>query len=118
MLNKNTLSKYLPGLLFLILITLELLNLIVLIAGKRMVAGHDAFHHFALQYFFLNDVAVNNEVPLWIPYMSYGTTATWWYTIQGVCGIFPNTLFLLGNFIKNIHFLNIFYFCGGHSSVG
>jgi hypothetical protein len=63
-----------------------------------------------MQYFFLNDTAVNGEIPLWIPYMNHGITATWWYTIQGSVGLLANALLLAGRMIASINFLDIFHY--------
>src|SRR5207244_711403 len=70
-------------LLFGLLLGFEILHVLWLIVQKRMLIGYDGFQYFSLQYFFLNDSAINHEIPLWIPYVSQGEPSNWWYTIQG-----------------------------------
>lgn len=93
---------------FLVLLTFEILHLFYLVLGHRMPLGHDGFQHFCMQYFFLNDAAVNGEVPLWIPFMNHGTTATWWYT--SAVGLLVNALLIAGRTIASVNFLDIFHY--------
>lgn len=92
------------------LLLLEVLHLCWLILRHRIPIGHDGFEYFSLQYFFLNDSAVNHEIPLWIPYVSQGEPSGWWYTIQGTVGLLGSSLLLLGKAIMGINFLNIFHY--------
>jgi hypothetical protein len=108
-LMKNS-SQVLNRTLFLLLAAIEIAHLIYLILSHRIPLGHDGFQYFTLEYFFLNDTAVNNEVPLWVPYMNHGLTASWFYTIQGSVGLLANALFLAGKAIASINFQNIFHY--------
>lgn len=93
--------------LFLLIILMEAGIFFYLINDRRMVGGQDGFQYFALQYTFLNNVVHYHEIPQWLPFMTHGTVATWWYAIQA--GIFQNVLFLSGNLFKDINFLPLFY---------
>jgi hypothetical protein len=102
-------SQYEDRILFLILLAFEVFHLFFLVLSHRMPIGHDGFQYFSLEYFFLNDSTVNGEVPLWIPYMNHGITATWFYTIQGSVGLLANALLLAGRAIASVNFLDIFH---------
>lgn len=97
-------------LLFLLLLSFEICHLFYLTLSHRMPIGHDGFQYFSMQYFFLNDSAINGEVPLWIPFMNHGITATWWYTIQGSINLLTNALLLAGRMIASVNFLDIFHY--------
>jgi len=101
----TTADKFLFG----VVLLLEVLHVGWLISSHRMLIGHDGFQYFSLQYFFLNDSAINHEIPLWIPYVSQGEPAGWWYTIQGTIGILGSALFLAGGALPKINFLTIFH---------
>jgi len=96
--------------LFLLLLIAEIGGSLFLTLQHRMPLGHDGFQSFAMQYFFLNDKAVNNEVPLWIPYMNHGITATWWYGVQGAMGILGKALLLTGKLIVPVNFTDVFHY--------
>jgi len=55
----------------------------------------------------LNNVVNYKEIPQWIPFMTHGTVAAWWYIIQG--GILQNILLLSGSLFKDVNFLPLFY---------
>ena len=78
-----------------------------LILAHRMVRGHDTFQYFITQYFFLNHAVQTGEIPQWIPYMTHGTIATWWYVIQS--GVSQNILFGLAPLLKHVNFMPVFY---------
>src|SRR5262245_1215008 len=69
--------------LFLVLVALELAYTAVAIAGHRIPKGHDGFQLITLQYYFLNDAIQSHQVAQWIPYMTQGTVASYWYGIAG-----------------------------------
>ncbi|HEY7326867.1 MAG TPA: hypothetical protein VH592_04465 [Gemmataceae bacterium] len=76
----------------------------------RVPREHDGFGYFGLQYYFLNNAAVAGELPQWIPYMTHGSVANWWYAVQG--GIFTNSVALLAGpmgFLKGLNYLPFFY---------
>ncbi len=100
-------SKKVERILFLLIILIEAGIFFYLIHKRLIVGGQDGFQYFALQYSFLNNVINCGEIPLWIPFMTHGTVATWWHTIQA--GLFQNVLFLSGSLFKNVNFLPIFY---------
>ncbi|MEN6421575.1 MAG: hypothetical protein ABFD76_06460, partial [Smithella sp.] len=93
--------------LFLLIILIEAGIFLFLIHGRWIVGGQDGFQYFALQYSFLNNVVNYGEIPQWMPFMTQGTVATWWHTIQG--GILQNVLLLSGGLFKDINFLPLFY---------
>lgn len=93
-------------LLFGILIALQLIFYAYLIAAHRMVKGHDAFIHFSLQYYFLNNAVITGEVPQWIPFMTHGSLALWWYPIQA--GILQNICLCIAPLLKHINFYYIY----------
>ncbi len=77
---------------------------------RRIPAYHDGFGYFGLQYYFLNSAVTSGELPQWIPYMTQGTVANWWYAIQG--NLFLNGAAFLGTgsgLLKAINFLPLFY---------
>ncbi len=100
-------SRLTESCLFLLIILIEAGIFIHLIHGRFIVGGNDGFQYFYLQYYFLNHVVNYGEIPLWIPFMTQGTVATWWHTIQA--GNFQNILFLSGNLLKDVNFLPLFY---------
>ena len=95
--------------LFLLLMSVQILIFLYLIVQHRIPEGSDGFHHFCLQYYFLDNAVNTGEIPLWMPFMTHGTTATWWYAVQGVAGIFPNALFHIAGLIKEVNFVIIYY---------
>jgi len=96
--------------LFLLLLGFEVLHLFFLILSRRLPLGHDGFFYFYMQYFFLNDVAINKEIPLWIPYVSHGISASWFYIIQGVFGPLAEVFLLTGRLFSSVNFLDIFHY--------
>ena len=108
-LNTQKAFSQIERFLFVTLLVLQFLFFGSLINGHRIPAGHDGLHYFTLQYFFLNNAAIYGEVPQWIPFMTHGSIATWWYSVLGVCGIWANMLLQCGPLIKNMNFLNIYY---------
>ncbi len=98
------------NLAFLSLLLLEIAFLAGMGLCRRIPAYHDGFGYFGLQYYFLNGAVTSGEVPQWIPYMTQGTVANWWYAIQG--NLFLNAASLLGmatGALKPVNFLALFY---------
>ncbi|MCX5848978.1 MAG: hypothetical protein NTW65_05970 [Deltaproteobacteria bacterium] len=100
-------SRLLESGLFLLIILIEAGIFFYLIQGKWIVGGHDGFQYLTLQYYFLNNVVNYGEIPQWMPFMTHGTVATWWYMIQN--GIFQNVFLLSGSLFKSFNFLPLFY---------
>jgi hypothetical protein len=100
-------SRIVETCFFLLIILLEAGIFIYLIHERSIVGGNDGFQYFYLQYYFFNHVVNYGDIPLWIPFMTHGTIATWWYIIQA--GIFQNVLLLTGDLFKNVNFLPLFY---------
>jgi hypothetical protein len=95
---------------FIALLLLELTYLAGMALGQRIPAYHDGFGHLGLQYYFLNSAITSGEMPQWIPYMTQGTVANWWYAIQG--NLLLNALAYLGPAtaaLKPLNFLPLFY---------
>src|SRR4029453_3885479 len=67
---------------FLIVFALEAVFILYLVIGHRGVIGHDAFQYFGLQYYFLNTAVKSGETAQWMPLMTHGTVANWWYAVQ------------------------------------
>ncbi|MBN1363891.1 MAG: hypothetical protein JW976_03710, partial [Syntrophaceae bacterium] len=100
-------SPRIESCLFLLIILIEAGIFLFLIHGQWIVGGQDGFQYLSLQYTFLNHTINYGEIPQWMPFMTQGTLADWWYVIQG--GILQNILFLSGGLFKNINFLPLFY---------
>jgi hypothetical protein len=95
---------------FLGLLLLEIAFLVGMALCRRIPAYHDGFGHLGLQYYFLNSAITSGEVPQWIPYMTQGTVANWWYAIQG--NLLLNVLAFLGPAtaaLEPLNFLPLFY---------
>jgi len=92
---------------FSLLAGLELALTIYLAALHRIPNGHDTLQEFMMRYYFLNSAVTTGDIPLWMPYMTQGTLANWWYFIQG--GLLQNIAVALGPFIKFSNFLDIYY---------
>jgi hypothetical protein len=94
--------------LFLVLLLLEIALLVGMALCRRLPREHDGFGYFGLQYYFLNNAVTGGEIPQWIPYMTQGTVANWWYAIQG--NLFLNAATLLGTgTLQSLNFLPLFY---------
>lgn len=107
--KKSRISFPLEGILFFVLIALNFAVYLYLAASHRAIQGHDGFADFALDYYFLNSAVIHHEIPQWIPFLTHGTTALWFFIVQGVPGILTNVLFLAGPLLKGVNFLSIFY---------
>jgi len=93
--------------LFGVVFILETLYCLDLIVRRRIPAGHDGFQYFSLQYFFLNNAVYAHEVPQWMPFMTHGTVASWWYVIQA--GFLQNVLLSVSFLIKYVNFFYVFH---------
>ncbi len=108
LMEKRSSEKKLEPFLFTLLILIELIITFFLINGRRM-GGHDTFYYFSLQYYFLNSAVTSGEIPQWIPYLTHGTTASWWYNIQGVIGLLTPLLLMIAKTLRSMNFLDIFH---------
>lgn len=72
----------------------------------RISAGHDTTQYFIIQYYFLNHLISHGEIPQWMPYMTQGTVATWWFSIQA--DFFQNALMIFHPFLKTMNFTSLF----------
>jgi hypothetical protein len=89
---------------------LETSFLLGLVAIRRLPREHDGFGYFGVQYYFLNGAVTGGEIPQWIPYMTQGTVANWWYATQG--NLFQNGTILLAPWLpalRSVNFLHLFY---------
>ena len=94
--------------LFLALLIIEASFFATLVWSHRIPAGHDALQDFTLKYYFLNSVVTSGEIPQWMPFMTHGTVANWWYFVQG--GILQNFFLLAGKLIpQHANFLPYYY---------
>ncbi len=65
------------------IILVEFLILLYLALSIKIPFGHDGFIYFLLQYYFLNNSIQSGEIAQWMPFMTHGTVANWWYYFQG-----------------------------------
>ncbi len=89
------------------IILAELLILSYLAFSNKTPFGHDGFQFLSLQYYFLNNSIQSGEIAQWMPYMTHGTVANWWYYVQG--GPLQSLLMLSGGLLSSVNFLYIFY---------
>jgi hypothetical protein len=95
---------------FCIVFAIELSFTLYLIVAHRGVIGHDAFQYFALQYYFLNNAVNSGETAQWLPLLTHGTVANWWYGLQA--GIVQSAMLALGSMnsiFRGWNFLPIYY---------
>ncbi len=92
--------------LFSIALVLQALFFIWFIIQSRIPIGHDTFQYFSLQYYFLNNAVFSYKTPLWMPFMTQGTVASWWYGLQA--GLLVNALSLFAPLLKGVSFVYIF----------
>ena len=100
---RNLLSR--RPLAFIILV--ELLILLYLALSRKIPFGHDGFQYFIVQYYFLNNSIQSGEIAQWMPYMTHGTVANWWYYLQG--SPLQSLWLLSGGLLSSVNFLYIFY---------
>jgi hypothetical protein len=100
-------AQLFEAVLFLLLVIIEAGITFYMIHDHRMPGGHDGFQYFSLQYYFLNHAVVYGEIPQWIPFLTHGTVAAWWYIIQS--SILQNVLLLSAGLWKGLNFLPFFY---------
>ena len=74
--------RAMPALLFLLVAAGPILHTLVLVLGHRLPAGHDGFQYLTTQWYFLNNSVQSGEVAQWMPYMTEGTVASFWYGLQ------------------------------------
>src|SRR4030095_10274660 len=95
---------------FLIVFGIEAILVLSLMSSHRGVIGHDAFQYFGLQYYFLNNAVNSGETAQWMPLMTHGTVANWWYAVQA--SMLQGALLALGpldRFLIGWNFLPIYY---------
>ena len=76
-------------------------------ALHRVPTGHDGFQYFTLQYYFLNNAIQAREIAQWIPYMTQGTVATFWYAVQS--SLLQNVLLWVAPLLRHVDLLPVFY---------
>lgn len=91
---------------FLVLLVLEAALLAWLVASGRIVRGHDGLQYFTLQYWFLGQAAAG-DLPSWMPFMTHGTVANWWYSVSA--GFGQSALTLLAPLLEGRDFLPLFW---------
>ncbi len=93
--------------LFSILLILQTSFFVFNVCSARIPVGHDGFQYFSIQYYFLNNAVVNGEVAQWMPFMTQGSLAAWWYVIQASI---PQQIFLLAApLLKSFNFFPLFH---------
>lgn len=93
-------------LLFLLLLA-EAVVLTWLAVAGRFPHSHDTFQEFSLRLYFLNAALADGTIPMWMPYMTHGTVANWWYFVQG--GFLQNIFLALSGFIGKLDLLSLYY---------
>jgi hypothetical protein len=89
------------------IIFVEFLFLLYLVLSRKIPLGHDGFQYFSLQYYFLNNSIQNSEIAQWMPYMTHGTVANWWYYVQG--SPLQSLWMLTGGLLSSANFFYIYY---------
>jgi hypothetical protein len=74
---------------------------------NRIADGHDGFTYLTLQYVFFNSAATTGQIPQWMPYMTHGTIAAWWYGLQAAP--LQAALLPLAPWLRSVSFLSLFY---------
>ena len=93
--------------LFIFLLLIELARFFYIVFAARMVV-HDSFFRFTFQYYFLNNYFQTGQLPHWIPYMTHGTTAYWWHTLQGVFDLSTYIIPITGKLFKDVPYFILF----------
>lgn len=91
---------------FLLLLSPEILLTAWLVLSGRIVRGHDGLQYFTLQYWFLGQAAAG-EVPRWMPFMTHGTVANWWFSVSA--GFGQTALTLIAPLLEGRDFLPLFW---------
>ena len=94
-------------LLLFAIVAAEAGHAVVAIAGRRLPAGHDGFQYFTLQYYFLDNAIQTHDVAQWVPYLTHGTVATLWYTIQA--SFLQSVLLQVAPIVRGVDLLTIFH---------
>jgi hypothetical protein len=83
------------------------IHTLVLVLQHRLPAAHDGFQYFTTQWYFLNNAVQSGEVAQWMPYMTEGTVATFWYGIQA--SFCQNVLLSCGKLLRYFDLLHLLY---------
>ena len=89
------------------LVAIEGLWSVYLTLTRTLPRGHDGFQYFYLKFYFFNDFVKNGELAQWMPYVSHGSPAAWWYIVQ--TGMFDLPLFAVARVLRIDSFIPIFY---------
>jgi hypothetical protein len=89
------------------LLLAELVWCVFLAVTHRIPIGHDGFQYFYVKYYFFNDFVRHGEIAQWLPYLTHGAPAAWWFIVQG--GIFDPLALLLARALRFQDFFPIFY---------
>jgi len=93
--------------LFILLFAIHTAFSLYMILTRRMPDGHDGGEYLLLQYSFLNNAVFSYEIPQWMPYITQGMTASWFFTVSA--GITQNFFFLIAPLLKGLNFLFLFH---------
>ncbi len=61
------------------LLTVVVAGFVALGALRALPAGHDSFQVMTTQFYFLDEAVERGDLAMWIPYVTHGVVATWWY---------------------------------------
>jgi len=95
------------ALLFLLVAAGPVIHTLVMVLQHRLPVGHDGFQYFTTQWYFLNNAVQSGEVAQWIPYMTEGTVATFWYGVQA--SFCQNVLMFCGKLLSHFDLLHLLY---------
>jgi ankyrin repeat protein len=93
--------------LFLSILLLETALIVFLILCRRIVFAHDGFQHLSLQYCFLNNAVQTGEIAQWLPFLTHGSPANWWYA--GQSGLFQSFLLIVARCLDGLNLLPFVY---------
>ena len=99
--------RALAGLLFLLVVAGPVVHTLLMVLQHRFPAAHDGFQYFTTQWYFLNNAVQSGEVAQWMPYMTEGTVATFWYGIQA--SFCQNVLLSCGKLMRHFDLLHLLY---------
>ena len=93
--------------LFLTILALLVCVYLPLIFSHRMPPGHDTWQYLTMQFDFLNQRIQNGTIPQWLPLMTQGSMANWWFGVQA--GFFQFVYLSVGKLIEHFNFLQLFH---------
>lgn len=81
---------------------------VFIIFKNKVPFAHDTFQYLQLQYIYFNEIVQNHSLPLWIPFVSQGSTCNFYFTPQ--LNLLSPVYFLIGLVLKNVNYYYLFCF--------